>query len=342
MAEGDGARRGAARGGFPPVSVLADLARWGLYVRARGLMDPRDPRRFVLARRLARGSVLRRGPARALLSDELQRSGLDVSVDACWRAQARVVIDELALGRHDASTLPHFLRFEGLEHLDAALAQGRGVVWVYPHAGPVMLMLAGLVQRGHAYTQYAARGLAPPDVAAAHPELLGHNRLRQAVQAARESDEDRTGATFLDLSTPTRALHRALARNGIVGIAFDGRIGNKWVPMPFLGRTALLNPGCVRLAAQTGALLVPAFCAVAEDDGPSTCHVGAPVDPADPQALARVVGHAEGWIRRAPAGYGPWLLHARVRNAIDDHPMFTDHAPDDRWRMWVERAKERG
>lgn len=323
------------------MSVLADLARWGLYVRARGVLDPRHPRRFVAVRRLVRLSSLRRGPARDLLADELRRSGLETTVDACWRAQARVVIDELALGRHDARTLPGFLRFEGLEHLDAALARGRGVVWVYPHAGPVMLMLAGLVQRGHAYTQYAARGLAPPDVAAAHPALLGHNRWRAAVQATREADEDRTGASFLDLSTPTRALHRALAANGIVGIAFDGRIGAKWVATPFLGRTALLNPGCVRLAAQAGALLVPAFCRVADDDGPSTCHVGPAIDPAAPDALAQVVGHAEGWIRRAPAGYGPWLLHARLRNAVDDHPLFTDHAPDDRWRVWAARAKER-
>ena len=43
----------------------------------------------------------------------------------------------------------------------------------------------------------------------------------------------------------------------------------------------------------------------------------------------------EAWIRRWPSEYGIWMLHARQRNNIDDHPLFVDHAVDERYRRWM-------
>ncbi len=207
-------------------------------------------------------------------------------------------------------------------------------MWTYPHAGAVMLMLAGLVKNGYPYTQYAARGLPPKEMAEVNPEIMGHNTWRSEVRQAREDDEDLTGATFLSLSRPTRELYRVLDRNELVGIAFDGRIGNKWKETRFLGRRALLNPGAWRLAASTGAMLVPAYNVVPAD-GIATCIVGDPIDPAAPDADQQVLAFAEAQIRRSPAEYGPWLLHCRVRNNVDDHPLFLDYAADDRYKKWV-------
>jgi hypothetical protein len=195
-------------------------------------------------------------------------------------------------------------------------------------------MLAGLVQRGHRVVQVAARGLAPADIAREHAVLLGATPLREAVRAAREADEDRTGATFLDLRTSPRPLYRALSDGAVVSLAFDGRVGARWEPVPFLGRTALLSPGAFKLAESTGAPIVPAFVETRET-GPHVCHVGPPVRVPAHEARARVLAWTEAHIRRAPASYGAWLLHCRLRNAIDDHPLFIDHAPDGRWRRWA-------
>ncbi len=319
---------------MPSLPSAGDLARWAFYVRARAWLEPTHPRMFHAAHRLGVLTALRRGAPRALLADEYARCGLPDVVSEAWAAQYRVALDELPLGRHTRETLPAFLRFEGLAHLDAALDAGRGVVWTYPHAGAVMLMLAGLVQRGHRVVQVAARGLAPAEVAGAHPELLGHNPWREAVRAAREDDEDRTGAAFLDLRGSPRPLYRALADNRVVSLAFDGRIGARWEPVPFLGRTALLTPGAFKLAESTGAAVVPAFVEPCET-GPHVCHVGPAVTGTVAHTRAHVLAWAEAHIRRAPASYGAWLLHCRLRNAVDDHPMFTDHARDARWRRWA-------
>jgi KDO2-lipid IV(A) lauroyltransferase len=305
-----------------------------VYTRLPRLLSPRSTLPFRAMRPLGALPAVLSPARRRLLADEFARSGLDADPVDAWRKAWRVTTEELVLGRHTRDTLDAFIRFEGIEHLDTARASGRGVVWVYPHAGPVMLMLGWLVQHGYPYTQYAARGLAPKEVAEAHPELLGHNRWRAETRAAREADEDKTGATFLTLAQPTRLLYRALARNELVGIAFDGRIGAKWREERFLGRRCLLNPGPWRLAASTGAALVPAWNHY-PDDGPAVCRVGAPIDASSPDASAQVLAFAEAQIRASPAEYGSWLLHCRQRNGIDDHPLFIDHAADRAWERWA-------
>ncbi len=317
----------------PPTA--GDLARWAFYVGLRRRLRDRSEVAVQTVASLGRLAPLRRGPSRALLADEFARCGLDGDVDEAWALQWRTAVAELTLGTTAPEQARARVAFHGWEHLEAARARGRGVVWVYPHAGPVMLMLAALVARGVPYVQVAARGLAPADLAAAHPELLRHTPLRESVRRAREADEDRIGARFATAAGPLRALHRALGRNEVVGIAFDGRTGGRWVPSPFLGRTALLNPGAFRLAAATGAMLVPVVVSTRVDAPGARCDLGAPVPGDAPDAMARVLAHVEPRLRACPSEYGAWLLHCRVRAGIDDHPMFVDQAPDDRWRRWV-------
>lgn len=310
-----------------------DVAKWLVYTRLRRVLSPRDPRPFRALRPLGRALPLLSPQKAELMADEFARSGLSGDPKRAYEANWRVALEELVLGRHDRESLDAFIRFEGVEHLDAARRRGKGVVWVYPHAGPVMLMLAWLVKHGFPYTQYAARGLAPKEVAEEHPELLGHNRFREEARRAREEDEDLTGASFLTLQEPARRLYRTLAKNELVGIAFDGRIGNKWRIYDFLGRRALLNPGAWRLAASTGAMLVPCYNHY-PPQGPAVCEVGEPIDPARPDADVAVLRWTEARIRASPSEYGPWLLHCRLRNNIDDHPLFVDHAVDGRWKKW--------
>ena len=145
----------------------------------------------------------------------------------------RTHLEELLLGKLNPGNIDQWVRFQGIEHVEQALMANKGVIWLYPHAGPVMLMIAGLAHRGIPYTQYAARGQALEALAKEHPDLLAHNPWREAVRRTRENDEDRLPVEYLTLDAPVRTLHRHLAQNRVVGIAFDGRIGNGWFPTPF-------------------------------------------------------------------------------------------------------------
>ncbi len=329
-----------------PVSPT-DVARWLFWGPMRQAMHPGTPRRIAMARQAWRLQWATAGQRRALMADEYRRCFGDAFTDSevqqlvrdAYEVGWRTHLEELLLEKLTPDNIEQWFRFDGIDHLEDALSRGKGVVWVYPHAGPVMMMIAGLVHAGFPYTQYAARGLPPVEVAKDHPELLASNWFRAKVREVRERNEDSLPAQYITLNTPVRELVRRLGNNEVVGLAYDGRIGQGWWATNYLNRRALLSPGPYKLAVMSGATVVPVFCHSLKD-GPGVCEVGAPIEPGkDWEALAAKVLRIESaWIRRYPAEYGIWMLHARVRNGIDDHPMFIDHAADDRWRRWVPDA----
>ncbi len=317
-----------------------DLARWLFWVRLRAVLPVDQP---VLLQRLWplwRAQYLASSPNHHLLREELQRcfgrNDEQILKDA-YRLAFRTHFQELLLGKLTADNYRLHMRFENQHHLDTALARKKGAIILFPHAGNFMMMIASVSLAGYPYTQYAARGLAPPEVAALHPEVFGHNPWRQQVREVREAAEDQLPAHFVTMDTPIRELVRKLGRNEVVGIAYDGRLGQKFVPVDYLGRKALLNPGPYKMACTSGAAIVPTFC-YAPNDGPEICHFGAPIftERRSPdQVMAQFLHEAaEPFLRAHPETYAIWLLHCRQRAAVDDHPFFVDYAPDERWRKW--------
>ena len=321
-----------------------DLAKWAFWVPLRSTIDP--SRRFQVQSMANawRLQWMTAGKRRGLMEEEYRKwfgsritdRGYAALVRDAYRASFRTHLEELLLGKLDKKNIDQWVELRGIEHIHDALSLNKGAIWVYPHAGPVMLMIAGLAFHDFKYTQYAARGLAPADIAAAHPDLLAHNPLRNAVRSAREANENQLPVEFLTLDEPVRTLHRHLNENRIVGLAFDGRIGGGWFPTSFLNRTALLSSGPWKLACSTGAPILPVFC-YSPDGQPACVEIGKPISPdTDWKSLAqRTLVEQERWLERHPEEYGIWLLHTRERSDIDDHPLFIDNAQDDRHLRWM-------
>lgn len=313
-----------------------DIARWLFWVKLREALDPDRPERVRALYPLWQAQYQLARGQRGLMAEEYSRwlghADEDLLKEA-YRIAFRVHLEEVLLGGLTADNLHHYMVFEGRENLDAALARGKGALLLNPHAGNFMLMIAAVSLSGYTYTQYAARGMAPPEVAAENPEVFGINRWRREARAVREASEDRLPANFITLDTSVRHLYRCLGRNECVGIAFDGRIGSRFVRVPYLGREALLNPGPYRMAASTGAAIIPTLCSCPED-GPNVCTFGEPIYGKDAGELLHrfITEGVEPWLRQHPAAYGTWLAHCLERRAVDDHPFFLDYAPDDRWK----------
>jgi len=310
----------------------ADLARWAFWVPFRDVLDAEKPRQLQRLYPLWRLQHVAARGQRDMMIDECTRCFPDEDpeelVREAYRVAFRVHFEELLLGKLDEQSWRNYMRIEGIENLERALDKRKGAVIAYPHAGNVMMMIAALAFSGYRYTQYAARGLAPKDVADANPEVFGHNRLREQVRETREANEDRLPASFLTLNEPVRELLRRLGRNELVGIAFDGRIGSKWREYDWLGRRALLNPGAFRIAAKTGAALMPVFNYCPKDDI-NVCAIGEPIWGKTPGEIAEKFLEASGeMLRRQPGAYGIWLTHCRARKHVDDHPFFVDY-PDE-------------
>ncbi len=321
-----------------------DIARWAFHVKLRQALDPRQPQRLRRLFPLWRLAYRAGGAQRHRMREEYRaifgaNARIEPMVRECYRVALRVHLEELLMGSLQADSVDRFLELRGQAHLERALDRGRGAIILSAHAGSFMLPLASLSLKGYPYTQFAARGMPPAEVVAQHPEALPSNRWQRRVVEVKEAHEDRLPARFITIDTPTRELFRLLARNELVALAFDGRQGHRWVRCELLGRQALLNPGAFRLAASTGAAVVPTLCRTPAD-GPSICQLGEPLVPEgkDWRGLMRrfLAEHADPWLRQHPEEYGTWLAHCRQRAAVDDHPLFADYAPDDRWRQHPE------
>jgi len=172
---------------------------------------------------------------------------------------------------------------DGREHLDAALARGRGVIVALPHMGSW--------DTSGSYA--AALGYDVVAVADRFP-----SGLNEAVVRTRQ----RFGLEVIFLSRATvRAITDALRANRVVALVCDLEHG-PGIGVSFFGRRAIVPSGPAAFALKTGAALLP----VAQySTGPGRHHIH--VDP--PLALEgqtketlmqRVITRFEGFIRERP------------------------------------------
>lgn len=147
--------------------------------------------------------------------------------------------------------ISNYITFEGLEHLEEALKQKKGVLLAHGHIGPRLLPLFALGSMGHKMNQIEGPivdGLSP----------LGSYCARQKTALERLIP-----TSFINGQKFLRPAFTALSHNEIIMIAIDGMGGGK-----FLGRQCVVNffnhkllfpAGPVLLASKTGATLLPLF-----------------------------------------------------------------------------------
>ena len=166
------------------------------------------------------------------------------------RKVARRVCRHLAHNFYDMFRVPHLskrqiaeaVEVEGWEHVEAARAEGSGVVFAAPHFGNVDIIL-----------QVAAVRALPITIPAEH---LQPQRLFDYVCSLRTSH----GMVHLvPVDSVLRGLFRALRRNEAVAVAADRNVTGSGQWVSFFGAPAKLPDSAVRLALRTGAALMVGF-----------------------------------------------------------------------------------
>lgn len=288
----------------------------------REIVDPDEPGVLRLLAAVGRRFERARTPAvRRRMAEELVRAFPDLPwtertlagvTTAALELEVQTRVEELVLGRLDATTVDRFVRFDGREHLDAAARDGRGVIIARPHAGNVPMLIARLALSGWDVTRVTAKGF-PGRGPARVPSWFDAR-----AHEAREANEDRLPVRVHGTDAPARDLFRALARGGVVVCAIDGAYGRKRRPTRWLGATAMLPTAPWRLAVATGAPIVPAV-AIRDKDRSHRVWLGAPLRGDDAVALMDAGLAAIGDVlARHPDHYAGWL----VRRAASDRPMF--------------------
>lgn len=261
------------------VSALGYTAGWQL---ARALPESLVGTVFslgadVTARRGGAGvRQLRANLARVV--PQAGRAELDELTRRALRSYARYWHEVFRLPAMDLSAVRGAVSVSGAEYLDAALAEGNGAIAALPHTGN--WDMAGVWAVGHVGTFTTVAERLEPD------------SLYRKFVAYRES----LGFEVLPYGTGSsiyRPLFRRLRENGVVCLIADRELSGAGVPVNLFGAQTRFPAGPARLAASTGAALLPVGCWYTDDGWGMRVHprirVNSRVEvPAATQALADV------------------------------------------------------
>ena len=216
-----------------------------------------------------------------------------------YRHFARILIDLLWLQRRDRETILSLVSVEGREHLEAAMAEGRGGMLVTAHFGN--WELHGLA---HAW-------LFAPIAVVARP--LDNPSLDRRLCALRA----RPGNQVIPKRRALASMLRTLRQGGGVAVLIDQNVQEKdGIFVEFFGRPAATTTVAAALAIKTGSALLPSR-AIMQPDGryrlvyePALRWLPSGDRNRDIAELTqRLTSVIEAWVREAPE---QWLwIHRR-------------------------------
>jgi len=279
----------------------------------------------------ARGRRVAASNVRHILGARADRRTVEAAVRGCFRATAYYYVD---LCRTPLMNPRRFfrrnLRVHGIEHMQEAMAAGKGLIFATIHYGNPEYAAQCMTALGWSFFALT-EPLEPPPM-----DDLVH-RLRASQ-----------GHRFMPVSTSgIKAAIRHLRAGGIVCIVFERDIQHAGVAVPFFGATARIPSGAVDLARHTGAALI-ATVAHRRGNDRFDLYVEPPLTlvrtgraEEDRRAnVARLIGQFEKYLRADPS---QWFVleeaiwddrrkPGRVAGASPRHPraLSIGHYPTDR------------
>ncbi|MDI9897274.1 phosphatidylinositol mannoside acyltransferase [Rhodococcus sp. IEGM 1381] len=219
--------------GWRLVRSLPEGVARSLFDRGADIASTRNGGPDQLRRNLAR--VLGTTPGE--VPDELIRDSVR-SYARYWREAFRLPSMDLAA---QAAVIDRCVN--GQEHLEAALAAGKGAVLALPHSGNWDMAGMWLVRKHGGLSTVAER--------------LKPESLYQRFVAYRES----LGFEIFPLSggeqPPLQALSERLRENKVVCLLGERDLAKHGVPVTFFGEPTRMPAGAAKLAIDTGATLLP-------------------------------------------------------------------------------------
>jgi KDO2-lipid IV(A) lauroyltransferase len=224
---------------------------------------------------------------------ELDEAGRAQMVDGVFRSVARVLVTTAKFPAMRRENLARWIRCEGGEYFEQARSKGRGVLFATAHLGNWEL------------SAYAHALLAAPMNVVVRP--LDNPRIDALVERRRAG----SGNRMIFKKDFARSILKALGANEAVGILVDQNSSPEaGVFVDFFGVKACAGTGFAKLAAHSGASVIPGFALWSEEERRYVLRFYPPVE---------MTGHAE---RDTQA------VQSKLEEAIRQHP--------DQW-LWIHR-----
>lgn len=290
---------------FAPVWLIVQILGWAPLPAARAFAAAIFDAARLLTPRWRRTAQMNLALAFPDWSVERRAS----AVRQCYRNLGANLLALARLPRLTPGNISEWIRYDGFEHYEQSIAQGRGVIFLTAHLGVWELSAAAHALYGH------------PMSLMVRP--LDNPFLDRLIDARRRLFGNRT----IRKKDSAKEVLSVLRDNGAVGILADqNAAGADGVFVDVFGRKASATKGVAQIAARTGAAVVPGF-AVWDDAGCGYVLKFYPalalVDSADREAdLLENTQRCQAAIERAIRDYpGQWLwIHRRWKRQPDGQP----------------------
>jgi KDO2-lipid IV(A) lauroyltransferase len=214
--------------------------------------------------------------------------------DGVFRSIARLLVTFARFPRIDRGNIGEWIRYEGLEHFEAARARGRGVLFATAHLGNWEL------------SAFAHGWMTAPMYVVIRP--LDNPRIDALVERRRTL----SGNRLIGKKEYARGILKALHDNEAVGILVDQNASlEEGMFVDFFGVPACAGTGFAKLAAHSGAAVIPGFALWMESERKYVLRFYPPVEITGDAAddTRRLQGRLEAVIREYP---DQWLwIHRR-------------------------------
>jgi lauroyl/myristoyl acyltransferase len=245
---------------------------------------------------------------RLVFGDELSPAAAQQVVQDWFRLASCRAVDVKRL-RRGARPLRRLVEIRGREHLEAALAAGKGAILCTAHFGSYDSGFSVLHASGFPITTIGRRThIYGADLSSAERRFWELVYARPVLRyRQRPNIEPWPGRPQVAALAAA-----ALRANEVVSISIDAppldNERGRAVEVPFLGRRAPLLPGVVTLAQLTGAPLLMAFLYRQADYRHQVWEISAPVplEGETATAFGRCVAEVSAAIQKSPAHWNLW------------------------------------
>jgi KDO2-lipid IV(A) lauroyltransferase len=224
-------------------------------------------------------------------------------VDEVFRSIARLIYSFARFPQINRQNISEWIRYEGLDNYLEAKKCGRGILVATAHFGNWEL------------SAFAHALMTEPMHVMIRP--LDNPSIDRIVEQRREL----SGNQLISKSDAARAVLRALHENQAVGILIDQNTSlEEGVFVDFFGTPACANTGFAKIAARTGAVVIPGFAVWAEEEKRYVLNFRAPmaITGEVTEDTQRIHSKLEEAIREYP---GQWLwIHRRWKTRPPGEP----------------------
>jgi KDO2-lipid IV(A) lauroyltransferase len=258
---------------------------------------------YFYARLLDKAVPRLRAVGRRNLEMALPGADHEPIIDGVFRNIARILIAVARFPRINRDNVGQWIRYDGYEHFEEALRRGKGVLFATAHLGNWEL------------SAFAHAWMSAPMHVVLRPL---DNPL---IDGLAERYRGLSGNRLLGKKDFLRSIIQALKNNEAVGILVDQNSSlDEGVFVDFFGIRACVGASFAKLAARTGAAVIPGFALWSEQEQRHILKFYPALEmTGDPQADTQAIqAHLESVIRRHP---DQWLwIHRRWKTRPPGEP----------------------